>query len=179
MESKPLIGSSVSTPVRNVTKKLKYSNWASILLYVVILGIACYFAYPLLLSNKKGKLSPARIATVTAENGYSAEATADLVTYLPNLEEEMTFNMFSGYLATNDDRELFYWFEESQSDTADMDPLVLWTYVVLFCLFVFFVCCLMLLFFFPFCHCFFFFTKHFCLFCFLQQWWSRLQWFSW
>ena len=131
MESKPLIGSSNTSSVGNVTKKLKYSNWASILVYVIILGVACYFAYPFFLSNNGGRLSPTRIAAVKADDGYSDDALDDLITYLPGLSTEMTFNMFSGYLTANSDRELFYWFEESQSDTADLDPLVLWTYVFL------------------------------------------------
>ena len=133
MQNQPLIqkitGQSNDSKSSDVSKKLSYSNWASTLLYAAILGVACYFAYPYFVHNNAGRLNAAHVATVTTANGYSVEAQSDLVSYLPNLDGEQPFKTFTGYLSANDDREIFYWFEESQSDTASMDPLMFWTYV--------------------------------------------------
>lgn len=125
LESQPLIKQS-----KSVASTFKWSNCLSITFLTTVLGALVYLALPYISqwnSEIHGVLSPARIEAVMSDNGYTADAQSDLITSLPNLQGEMSSNMFSGYLTVNSGNELFYWFIESQSPTQEQDPLVLWT----------------------------------------------------
>jgi len=130
-ESQPLIGVPAQGEAVGKTSNRVYAKIIVAVFIAALVAVGGYFGYEFLFASNHhshhGKLSPSRIAMITEENGYTVEAQSDLITYLPNLNEEMTFNMFSGYLEATNNREIFYWFEESQSETADTDPLIIWT----------------------------------------------------
>ncbi|GMT02790.1 hypothetical protein PENTCL1PPCAC_24964, partial [Pristionchus entomophagus] len=56
----------------------------------------------------------------------SAEPQQDLITeHLPKLKEELNFRQFAGYLDVSEQKQLFYWYTETQGDPTK-DPVVLW-----------------------------------------------------
>jgi cathepsin A (carboxypeptidase C) len=58
---------------------------------------------------------------------YTANALNDQIIDLPGLNEELSFNQFSGYLnLPNTKKQIHYWLVESESDPAN-DPIVFWT----------------------------------------------------
>jgi len=67
------------------------------------------------------------LCTVSAVQ-YTPAALADEITKLPGLDFPINFRQFSGYLTVDQakERNLFYWFVESQNDPAK-DPVFLWT----------------------------------------------------
>lgn len=68
------------------------------------------------------------IATARAQH----DPHSDKITYLPGYTEPIRFNQFAGYLLVNEtnNRNLFYWFVESQNDPAN-DPVSV--FVVVLC----------------------------------------------
>ncbi len=69
-------------------------------------------------------------AIVTARAQHDPHS--DKITYLPGYTEPIRFNQFAGYLLVNEtnNRNLFYWFVESQNDPAN-DPVSV--FVVVLC----------------------------------------------
>jgi len=62
-----------------------------------------------------------------AENIYSDAALNDMITQLPGLKDELTFNQFSGYLnLPSTKKQIHYWFVEAEEDKLNA-PLVFWT----------------------------------------------------
>lgn len=58
--------------------------------------------------------------------GYTIEATRDLVTNLPGLTFEPGFKQFSGYIPVSPTRFIHYWYIESANNPST-DPLVWWS----------------------------------------------------
>ena len=57
---------------------------------------------------------------------YTPSQLRQQITNLPGVPP-VEFKMFSGYVDIGPRGKLFYWFVESQSDTAATDPVLLWT----------------------------------------------------
>lgn len=96
-------------------------NW-SFITFTILFGLAKKTsAYHIRQSDSTGNIDH------TLSN-YTPAAIADLITSLPGLDFETNFKQFSGYLTVSEEnnRNIFYWFAESQSDPEN-DPVVFWT----------------------------------------------------
>merc|ERR1712137_1470650 len=47
------------------------------------------------------------------------------ITSLPGLQYTPNFDQYAGYVTVDNEKDLFYWFVESQNDPAN-DPVILW-----------------------------------------------------
>jgi len=70
----------------------------------------------------------AAVCLLPAVSAYlkTPEANNDEVTNLPGLANPLPFKQYSGYLSVNAQKNIHYWFFESQND-PDNDPVALWT----------------------------------------------------
>jgi len=111
------------------SKMANSNNFKFVSIALILIGIISFFGLsdnftpqPLLASSNninhmKAKFNPSR---------YSSAANMDLITDLPGLNFDVTFNQFSGYLNISSTKHVFYWFMESQNDPST-DPVVFWT----------------------------------------------------
>jgi carboxypeptidase C (cathepsin A) len=67
-------------------------------------------------------------------SSHGVDAEADRVTSLPGWNTSNTLDQFAGFVSIKEDsdgddvrRDIFYWFVESESETRDDDPVILWT----------------------------------------------------
>ncbi|XP_071495439.1 lysosomal protective protein-like [Diadema antillarum] len=58
-------------------------------------------------------------------SSVSGDAKTDLITYLPGLLKQPSFNQYSGYLKGTGNNMLHYWFVESQTSPTK-DPMIVW-----------------------------------------------------
>jgi len=70
-------------------------------------------------------LMASSLSMVTDAVNYGPDSLKDEITNLPNAPA-VGFRMFSGYIPVGGNKEIFYWFVESQNN-ADSDPVMMWT----------------------------------------------------
>ncbi|GAB9468138.1 Serine protease family s10 [Globisporangium polare] len=73
--------------------------------------------------------TPVQIQTATVSDAKSAATfpgAKDQIEDLFGLPDEYTSRLFSGYLSLHNGGEAFYFFAESQSETPESDPVLLW-----------------------------------------------------
>jgi len=89
----------------------------------LVFGLSVNFTpKPLLTSSTKAN----RLKAKFDSSSYTSAAAIDLITELPGLSFDVSFNQFSGYLNISSTKHVFYWFIESENDPST-DPVVFWT----------------------------------------------------
>lgn len=125
-EISPLINGATKIE-KTLWTKTKWSNIIALTVGVILLGLLGYFSYRQVYSNGSVH-NKIKISAHLSSEEYTSSAISDLITDLPGLNDEITFNQFSGYIGIDDNsKQMFYWFLEASDVDPDEAPLVLWT----------------------------------------------------
>jgi cathepsin A (carboxypeptidase C) len=118
-----------STPLTSYgptpTNSSRPLSWGKrVLLHVAgLLSLALVFSVAVVIITRDGY----SMASVRSRSTASTvSSSADEITGMPGMPSSYTRRLFSGYLPIHNGGEGFYFFAESQSDTPEKDPVLLW-----------------------------------------------------